>query len=185
MSDIIKILENQYRCSNLKTQGKDIDIAILDKTKIPDIIFFLKKQGFKYTKKPSKLYFEKNDIMLDIATDLDYLNAWFYDIKINDNIVKKYFHNPEKYHIPISSLRYILLLRKQKKYINFLIKNKEYLQKNNFFLHYLNKNPFSKKININILLKILNRDFPTIIKNIKLKYLIYFLCKKISIILIK
>ena len=78
-------------------------------------------------------------------------------------------------NISINTLRYMLLLRGfDKKYYQFFIENRKIIEKNNYFLDYLNKSPFKKDINFDGFLKVISRNPVYMFKYLKFKYLLNY-----------
>ena len=181
LDNIIQTLQEKYSC-NLLRKGDDIDFGLLDISKREEILNFLKSEDFICTfNTKSKMNFVKFynqkviDIDIDIELNTDYLNQFFYDIKIKKEYQKEYFKNPKKMNIAINTLRYMLLLRGfDKKYYQFFIENRKIIEKNNYFLDYLNKSPFKKDINFDGFLKVISRNPVYMFKYLKFKYLLNY-----------
>ena len=170
LDNIVQTLQTQFNC-NLLREGDDIDFGLLDISKKNDICDFLKIEDFICTlNTKSKMNFIKfyNKKIIDIELNTYYLTQFFYDIKIKKECQKEYFKNPKKMNIAIYTLRYMLLLRGfDKKYSQFFIENKEVIERNNYFLGYLNKSPFK---NFGVFLKVISLNLVYMFKYLKFKY---------------
>jgi len=176
---------NSLGC-NLLRDDNDIDFGLIDKSKEEEIYRFLVNEGFVCTGRNSKkMNFKKfvNAKILDVDVEINtsYLKQYFYDIDIKKDFEREYFLYPDKNQIAMKTIRYMMLLRaKEKKYRDFFYKNQKIIEKNNFFLEYLTKIPFNKKIDFDTFIKIVQTDKTTMFKYIKFKYILYFIWIKIK-----
>ncbi len=169
----------------LVREGDDFDFLLLNSKKLLAIYHYLHKEGFIFFKtEKNKWNFKKfeNTILIDIDISIttEYIQTYFYDITINQELDKKYFENPKKYEKCVNTLRYMLLLRGfKKKYIDFFLKNKNYIEENNFCLHYLNKSPFRADFNsFDDFIKVVTRKHLYLFKYLRFKYYVqYFVVK--------
>lgn len=134
-------------------EGEDIDVFFEDLKKAEEIV---KKYGFIITNKQKKFietvkYENESLVILEIANNL--LRSSKIRVKIRSEYLKKYLENPKKNDMWLRSLRYLLSLRRDKKAFEFFNKNKAILLKNNFYLDYLENNPFKCDIDLELFFK--------------------------------
>ncbi|WP_456457106.1 hypothetical protein [Nitratifractor sp.] len=168
--------------AKLVREGDDLDFLLLKKRKKEDLKDFLISIGFiLFYEDPFKLNFKKYEktklIDVDIDLDIDtlFVRQFFYDIYTSDELKQKYFENPQKYKKCVNTIRYILLLRGfNKKYLDFFIKNREFIEKNDYCLEHLNKSPFRRTFkDFDTFLKVMQRK-KEIFLYVKSKYLIQY-----------
>jgi len=178
--------------ANLLRDDQDIDFGLIEKEKKEDICQFLYEEEFvNFKNSITKMNFKKFykgqliDIDIDIDINNEFTQRFFYDIRIKEEFVKKYFSYPEKNDIAMNTLRYFLLLRgsENEKYRNFFLDNRDEIVLNGFYFRYINEVPLRKKINFEEFYALVNRSKSTLFKYIKYKYILYMLIFKIKNIL--
>jgi thymidylate kinase len=177
-------------CNLLRDDG-DIDFSLINMDKKEDIYRYLSKKDFVCTGKDTiKMNFKKfiNSKVVDIDIEMStkYLNALFYDIDIKKDFEILYFNYPQNYQTEMNTLRYFMLLRGNgKKYSDFFYQHEEEIYNNNYFLKYLTKNPFKREVDFDTFMKVVKMDRIALIKNLKIKYVFYFVWLKIKYLFFK
>jgi thymidylate kinase len=178
---------NSLGC-NLLRDDDDIDFGLVDKTKEDDIYNYLSKEKFICSSRDTKkMNFKKfiDEQILDIDVDIDmntkYIQQYFYDIEIKKEFQIEYFNSPKKYQIAMKCVRYMMLLRaREPKYKLFFLQNRDFLQENNFFIDKLSISPFKKDFTFDEFIKIISADKLYLLKYVRLKYILFFIFKKVS-----
>ena len=135
-----------------RKEGEDIDMFFYDLNKASNL---LEEYGFVMTNKQKNFieavkYIDKSLVIIEVANTL--LRSSKIRVKLKKIYEYQYLENPTKNDIWLRSLRYILALRRDKKAIDFFNKNKDLLMENNFYLNYLENNPFNC-INLDLFFK--------------------------------
>jgi thymidylate kinase len=181
---------NSLGC-NLLRDDSDMDFGLIDKSKEEKVYSYLINDGFICTSRDSKKmnfkkFIDSKLVDVDVEINTRYLKQYFYDIEIKEEFEKEYFINPEKNQVAMKTIRYMMLLRgKQTKYKNFFLQNQKTIEKNSFFLDKLTQNPFKRDIDFDTFMKIVQVNKIEVIKNIRFKYILYFIFLKIKYKLIK
>lgn len=115
---------------------------------------------------------------IDMNLNLNYFLANFPGIFLKKTYEENYLKNPGNYEVPMKCLRYLFLFRKDGKYIKFFNENKSEILKNNFYLHYLNKNPFKEKIDYKDLERILSKNPRVLLRYLGIiGFIKFFFCR--------
>jgi len=171
---------------NLLRDDSDIDFGLIDKSKEEKVYNFLLDEGFICTGRDSKKmnfkkFIDSKIVDVDVEINTKYLKQYFYDIDIKKDFEEEYFKYPDNNQIAMKTLRYMMLLRaKEKKYRDFFYKNREEIIKNNFYLDKLTKNPFKQNIDFETFIKVISIDKKSMIKYLKVKYILYFIYLKMK-----
>jgi hypothetical protein len=180
----LELMGSIYLRGNL--DDNDIDF-FLPKYCTQIVECFLKKASFicveKNKYKLKYAFFDLNKtIILDFDLNYDCItNKYFYGSFLKQSFINEYLQCPTTYNVEFSSLKYLLGLKKETKYIDFFRANKIEVYENNFYLHYLSHNPFRKIPTINELPSFLNKNLFSLMSHLKIKYFIFYLIKRIRI----
>jgi thymidylate kinase len=74
----------------------------------------------------------------------------------------------------------MLLRAREPKYKLFFLQNRDFLQENNFFIDKLSISPFKKDFTFDEFIKIISADKLYLLKYVRLKYILFFIFKKVS-----
>jgi len=156
---------------------EDIDF-FANREIIAKIIKILEENNFSRTHENSskiffKYFFDNKIIIFDIAKNCDYVFDLFKWVHFDRNYTNEYLNNPKKNKDTFSCIRYIHMLRNDKKALSFLKGNFKVFSKNNFFLKYLNVNIFKKKISEKDLDWILKKSPLALFRTLKLRYFLW------------
>jgi len=168
-----------------KNQNEDIDIFIkrsnFQKIKQEIEILWLvciknEKNTFSYIK---FLWGSNTIIMIDFHFHFHYIFHYFHDIYFKKDIEKEYLNNPNDIEVKknFNFIRYLFLLRSWEKYYNFLYNNFELIDVIN---KYLNWSIFKTKLEKKDLKSFLKREFITLLKYVKLKYIFTFYIRRLK-----
>ena len=180
LDEIILKLTNSYNCILLRDRSSGNDYDFFTSNIVSSVECFLRENGFIVTSRSSS-HIEFNKYIEQELISIEIANTLFRDNRLNIALKREYeklyIMDPCTNEIWFRTLKYLLSLKGSSKVYSFFETNRQDIISNNFYLDYLENNPF-KKIDLNLMLATDNKYF--FVRNLKIKFILKLIFKKIK-----